>query len=66
MAELDGLSIGPKDEYPVFLRFDLPRGTKVGASFVLDVMQRDSRSGRTLGGVRYRVVVNRPVKPRQR
>ena len=63
VAELNGLPIGPKDEYPIFLRFDLPKGTKAGTAYELDVIQRDSRSKRVLGGARYPVVVNRPARP---
>ncbi len=62
VAELLGLTVGPTDEYPVFLRIDLPRGTKVGTRYEIDVTQRDSRSKRILGGARVPVVVNRPVQ----
>ena len=58
-AELNGLPIGPQDEHAIFMRIDLPRGTKVGTVYEFDVMQRDTRTGRMLGGTRYRVVVNK-------
>ena len=62
-AELRELPIGPEDEHAVFMRIDLPQGTRVGTVYEFDVTQRDSRTGLLLGGTRYRVVVNRPHKP---
>ncbi len=58
-GELTGLPINPKDEHSIFMRIDVPKGTKVGTVYEFDVMQRDTRSGRMLGGSRYRVMVNR-------
>jgi len=66
VAELNGLPIGPKDEHAIFLRIDLPRSTKVGTAYAFDVMQRDTHSKRILGGTRYPVVVNRPVRAQKR
>ena len=63
VAELNALPLGPKDEYPIFLRLDLPKGTTVGTAYELDIVQRESHSKRILGGVRYPVVVNRHVGP---
>jgi hypothetical protein len=61
-AALTALALGPRDEIPIFLRIEPPAGTKVGAVFEFDIQQRSSQSRRLLGGSRYRVVVNRPVK----
>jgi len=52
-------SVGPEDTIPIFIRIDLPAGTKTGSAFEFDVQQRDSETGRFAGGSRYRVVVNR-------
>jgi hypothetical protein len=52
-------SVGPEDTIPIFIRIDLPAGTKIGSAFEFDVQQRDSETGRFAGGSRYRVVVNR-------
>jgi hypothetical protein len=59
-GQLTSLPINPKDEHSIFIRIDLPKGTRVGTIYEFDVMQRDTRSGKMLGGSRYRVMVNRP------
>jgi hypothetical protein len=53
------ISVGPEDTIPIFIRIDLPAGTRVGSSFEFDVQQRDSETGRFAGGSRYRAVVNK-------
>ena len=58
-AQLRELPIAPKDELPIFMRVDPPQGTKVGATFEFDIVQRDSKTKRILGGSRYKVVVNK-------
>ena len=58
-GQLLKLPINPKDEHSIFIRIDLPVGTRVGTVSEFDVMQMDSATGRMLGGSRYRVVVNR-------
>jgi hypothetical protein len=62
IGEVRGLPIRAKDEVALFLRIDPPRGSKVGSVWEFDVQQKDSRTGRLLGGSRYRVVVNKAVK----
>jgi hypothetical protein len=64
MAEIRHLPIVPKEEYAIFIRVDLPQGTKIGSAFDFDVIQRDSRTSALLGGSRYCVVVNKE-KPRR-
>jgi len=61
-GEVNGLALSPNDEHAVFIRVDPPRGTKVGTTYEFDVMQRESKTGAVLGGVRYRVVVSKPYK----
>ena len=58
-GQLLGLPINPKDEHSIFIRIDMPQGTRVGTVSEFDVTQTDSATGRLLGGSRYRVVVNR-------
>jgi hypothetical protein len=58
-GQLTSIPINPKDEHSIFLRIDLPKGTKVGTVYEFDVTQRDTKSGKLLGGSRYRVMVNR-------
>ena len=53
------ISVGPEDTIPIFIRIDLPAGTRIGSAFEFDVQQRDSETGRFAGGSRYRVVVNK-------
>ncbi|MEO8135560.1 MAG: hypothetical protein ABI831_16470, partial [Betaproteobacteria bacterium] len=60
-AEVRQLPIAPKDEFAIFMRIDPPQGTKVGAVFEFDIVQRDSKSKQRLGGSRYRIVVNKGV-----
>lgn len=59
MGTIRNLPIKPKDEMAVFLRIDPPAGAKSGAAWEFDVQQKDTKSGRLLGGSRYSVVVNR-------
>jgi hypothetical protein len=62
VAVLHELPIGPRDEHAVFFRVDLPKGTKVGASYSFEITEQDSRSGQLIGGSRYRVEVVPPTK----
>ena len=62
LTVLPGISIGAKDRHTVFLRITPPKGAKIGAAFDFSVEQRDAKSGETLGGSAYRVVINKPVK----
>lgn len=43
----------------VFLRIDPPAKARVGDEWIFDVYQRNSRTGKAIGGSRYKVVVNR-------
>jgi hypothetical protein len=61
-AELRELPIAPKDEFPIFLRIDPPQGTRAGSTFEFDIIQRNSKTKKLLGGSRYKVVVNRPSR----
>ena len=58
-AAIRGLPLTPSKEYAIFIRVDLPRGTKIGSSFSFDVTAQDSKTGAPLGGSRYITVVNR-------
>jgi hypothetical protein len=62
VGEIRGLSIQEGDEHAMFLRVDPPARAKVGDAWELDVQQREPKTGRILGGSRYRVVVNRPAR----
>ena len=62
VGEIRGLPIKASDEHALFVRVDPPRRSRVGAAWSFDVLQRDARTGRMLGGSRYRVVVNRPAR----
>jgi hypothetical protein len=61
-AEIRNLSIRPKDEIPVFMRIDPPQGARVGSVYEFDVQQVEARTGRLLGGSRYRVVINKKAQ----
>jgi hypothetical protein len=61
IGEIRGVPIKAKDEFAVFIRIDPPARAKIGSVWEFDVFQRDSKSGRILGGSRYRVVVNKPA-----
>jgi hypothetical protein len=61
-AEVRELPIAPKDEFAIFLRIDPPQGTKVGSVFEFDVIQRNSKTKKPLGGSRYKVVVNKAAR----
>lgn len=53
------LPLAPTDNHVIFFRIDPPANTKIGSMFQFDIQQRDSETGKTMGGSRYRVVVNR-------
>ena len=59
VAGIRTLDIAPKDRHAIFLRIDPPARAKPGSSWTFDVQQKDSKTGRLLGGSRYQVVVNR-------
>jgi hypothetical protein len=54
-------AIGPEDQFPTFLRIDVPERTRIGSVFELDVQLSESDSERFAGGSRYRIVVNKKV-----
>jgi hypothetical protein len=58
-AAIRGLPLTPAGEHVIFIRIDLPRGTKIGASSSFDVTMQDSKTHDVLGGSRYVTVVNR-------
>jgi hypothetical protein len=60
VGEIRALSIGPKDEVPLFLRIDPPENARVGDVWEFDVQQLDEKTGRLLGGCRYRVEILKP------
>jgi hypothetical protein len=62
VAEIRDLPIGRADEIPVFMRIDPPANAKVGSVYEFDVMQLDAKTGKLLGGSRYRIVINRKPK----
>jgi hypothetical protein len=62
VGEILGVPIKAKDELALFLRVDPPIRSKIGFTWEFDVLQRDSKTRRILGGSRYRVVINRPVR----
>jgi hypothetical protein len=62
VGEIRGLPIRSSDELALFVRVDPPARSKVGAAWTFDILQRDARTGRMLGGSRYSVVVNRPAR----
>jgi hypothetical protein len=57
-----GLTLMPGKEHAIFIRIDLPKGTKIGSSFSFDVTMQDSKTRNLLGGSRYLTVVNRPSR----
>jgi hypothetical protein len=61
MAAIRGLPLTPSKEYAIFIRVDLPKGTKIGSSFSFDITAQDSKTAEPLGGSRYLTVVNRPA-----
>jgi len=58
-AAVQRLEIAAKDKHAIFLRIDTPAKAKSGSEWIFDVTQRDSKTGKMLGGSRYQVVVNR-------
>jgi hypothetical protein len=58
-AAIRGLALTPRQQHVVFIRIDLPRGTKVGSEFAFDVTMQDAKTRDVLGGSRYLTVVNR-------
>jgi hypothetical protein len=58
-AGVHGLEITAKDRHAIFFRIDPPAKAKPGAKWTFDVCQRESKTGRLVGGSRYQVVVNR-------
>jgi hypothetical protein len=60
-AAIRGLPLTPRKEHAIFIRVDLPRGTKIGSSFSFDIAVQDSKTAEPLGGSRYLTVVNRPA-----
>ena len=61
LAAIRDLPLTPSKEHAIFIRVDLPNGTKVGSSFTFDVSAQDSKTAEPLGGSRYMAVVNRPA-----
>jgi hypothetical protein len=62
VGEIRNLPIKTEDEVAFFIRIDPPEGSKVGSAWDFDVHQRESQTGRILGGSRYRVVINKSAK----
>ena len=62
LSVLPNLSLSATDRHTIFLRITPPKGAKIGDTFAFRVEQRDARSGKTLGGSTYRVVINRRAK----
>jgi hypothetical protein len=58
-AAIRDLPLTPRQEHVVFIRIDLPRGTKIGSSFSFDVTMQDAKTRDLLGGSRYLTVVNK-------
>jgi hypothetical protein len=61
VASIRDLPLTPSKEHAVFIRVDLPTGTKIGSSFSFDITARDSETAELLGGSRYLAVVNLPA-----
>lgn len=61
LAAIRDLPLTPSKEHAIFIRVDLPKGTKVGSSFSFDITAQDSTTAEPLGGSRYLTVVNRPA-----
>jgi hypothetical protein len=64
VGAIQKLTLTPNDSPAIFFRVDLPKNTKVGAMYDFDIQQRESESGKYLGGAHYRVVVNKTAGSR--
>ncbi|MGO9266259.1 MAG: hypothetical protein ACLQBA_15505 [Candidatus Binataceae bacterium] len=58
-SSVNSLSIEANQTHTAFLRIDPPPKSKPGADWSFDVFQREAGSGKSIGGCRYRVVINR-------
>lgn len=61
LAAIRDLPLTPSQEHAIFIRVDLPKGTKIGSSFTFDITAQDSKTAEPLGASRYMAVVNRPA-----
>jgi hypothetical protein len=61
-AAIRNLPLTRGDEHAVFFRIDLPVDAQIGSAFSFDVTQFDSNSGKSHGGSRYEIIVNREAR----
>ena len=60
-AAITAIPVRAQDTHTMFFRIDPPPKSKVGDAWEFDVSVVDSATGKTIGGSRYKVVINKKV-----